>query len=639
MIEPKQRKEKSVLGGSRTKAFRLIRTGSALLLFAGAATPFYGQSPEALKTADKKSQLPPQEQSVQRDQAYVRQLLQRGTADARIESVLQLSSRFASFNPSGDFHAYSLSLIAKEKAALKQQKQTQQAGVASQAPVAAVVSDISSVPASAIALAPSNPVGINSVKVSQESSKSNAQNSIQGNAQDSNATSIPDSNQGTISNPSPAVFGGVLPAAFVPSNARLASGGTVSNSNVATVSGGSSTNGSGVGRSSSNEPVNSNTFNFDQGPGPGPIGPGPGCNLFPAPPSVGASVPLTYFGPPPSETNPSLVGPVQLLKSGTVDAVHGTITLPLYLGHMKGSNKNVWYILTDVDDPNVAAELGLNFSAKLTFASNAARTATLAADGTLVFDKGTVDFSPVRSIVPGPRGAEFPPASAQPGAVGDADYSPFVQVVNAGGVIYNAPIVAFGVDASQINFPDGNVDYSKVHDEVVTIDPVNQTVTINLINGFSFGRPVWYISMDTSIPLGAAIEHNTFAPLMQQLHLGGDDSFSSPVERIFISTNGAESGACNNPQRQGLSADLADGHRPNNVLGGIPTIALDYSPAWDAQLFEWTKDAIENGFRGQVREEFQILTFVQDGLITGPGGKAFGSSGFSINCPIAQRLD
>src|ERR1700680_1508547 len=170
----------------------------------------------------------------------------------------------------------------------------------------------------------------------------------------------------------------------------------------------------------------------------------------------------------------------------------------------------------------------------------------------MVFDKGTVDFSPVRSITPGPVGQEFPPTAFQPGAVGDKDYSPFVQVVNAGGVIYNAPIVAFGVDANQISFPDGNVDYSKVNDEVVRIDPINQTVTINLINGFSFGRPVWYISMDTSIPLGAAIEHNTFAPLMQQLHLGGDDSFSSSVERIFMSTNGAESGACNNPQRQGL---------------------------------------------------------------------------------------
>ena len=581
------------------------------------------------KAQEKKKQTSPHEQSVQRDEAYVGQLLKRGTSDAKVESLLQLTSQFISFNRAGDFHAYAVSLIAKEKAALNQLKQTQHAGASSQTVPSAAVADNSSTAVSGKVAAPSNPVGISSVKITQESNH----DSIPDN--NTPATSTPDSSQAPASNLSPnGVGGGVfLPLGTVPSNGgapvQATSVATRSNSPAQAASGGSS----------SEESSSSGTFNSAQGPGPGPIGPGPGCNLFPAPPSVGATVPLTYFGPSPSETNPSLVGPVQLLKSGTVDAAHGTITLPLYLGHMKGSNKNVWYILTDVDDPNVAAELGLNFSAKLTFAANAARTANLAADGTLVFDKGTVDFSPVRNIVPGPPGAEFPPVSAQPGAVGDADYSPFAQVVNAGGVIYNAPIVAFGVDANQINFPDGKVDYSIVHDEVVAIDPNNQTVTINLINGFSFGRPVWYISMDTSIPLGAAIEHNTFAPLMQQLHLGGDDSFSSPIERIFISTNGAEAGGCNNPQRQGLSADLADGHRPNNVLGGIPTIALDYSPAWDAQLFEWTKDAIENGFRGQVREEFQILTFVQDGLITGPGGKPFGSSGFSINCPIAQRLD
>jgi hypothetical protein len=334
-----------------------------------------------------------------------------------------------------------------------------------------------------------------------------------------------------------------------------------------------------------------------------------------------------------------LVGPVQLLNSGTVDAKNGTVTLPLYKGTLSGTKKTIWYILTDVDNPSVAAELGLNFSTKLTFASNAARTGNLDANGNIVFDKGTINFAPNRAIDPGPSGAEFPPKSATPGAVGDANYSPYVRIVNAADVIYNAPMVAFDVDASQINFPNGNVDYSKVHDQVVAIDPINMTVTINLINGFSFGRPVWYLSMDASIPLAAAIEHNTYAPLMGALLLGQDDSFASPIERIFISTNGPESGECSNPLRQGLSADLADGHRPNNVLGGIPTIALDYSPAWDAQLFEWTSDAINRGFRGQVREEFQILTFVQDGLITGPGGAAFGSSGFSINCPIVQRLD
>ena len=65
--------------------------------------------------------------------------------------------------------------------------------------------------------------------------------------------------------------------------------------------------------------VNPNTA---QGPGPGPIGPGPGCNLFPAPPSVGATVDLSYFGPPPSTVNRSLVGPVQLLNTGPVNAAH-----------------------------------------------------------------------------------------------------------------------------------------------------------------------------------------------------------------------------------------------------------------------------------------------------------------------------
>jgi hypothetical protein len=306
---------------------------------------------------------------------------------------------------------------------------------------------------------------------------------------------------------------------------------------------------------------------------------------------------------------------------------------------MKGSGKAVWYILTDVDDAQVAVLLGLNYSAKLTFASVATRTANFDTKGNLVFDKGTVDFSPVRSLVPGPVTAAFPPTAAQPGSVGDADYSPLVQVLNAGGVIYNAPIVAFGVEAGDINFPNGNVDYSKVHDQVTAIDPNNGTVTLNVINGFSFGRPVWYLSTETSIALGAAIEHNTYAPMMANLHLGGDDSFSSPIERIFISTNGPQDGGCANPLRQGLSADLLDGYRPNNVLGGIPSLATDYSPVWDAQLFEWTPDSISKGYRGQIREEFQLLTFVQDGLITGPNGNRFGSSGFNINCPIVQRLD
>jgi hypothetical protein len=371
-------------------------------------------------------------------------------------------------------------------------------------------------------------------------------------------------------------------------------------------------------------------------PSPGVFGPGPGCNLFPAPPSVGATVGLSYFGPPPSETNPSFVGPVQLLKSGQVDTVKGTVTLPLYQGTLATGNRTVWYILTDVSDPEVASLLGLNFSAKLNFAANGARTATFDSNNNLVFDRGTVDFTPVRTVVPGPASAPFPPASFQPGSVGDSQYSPIVRV---GSIFYNAPMIAFNVQAGDINFPNGGVDYSKVHDEVLAIDTTNMTVTLQMVNGFTFGRPLWYISTDASMPDVAAIEGATYAPLMQALTTGRDDSFSSPVERLFIAVNGPFDGGCANPMRQGLYAALTDGHRPNNVFGGVPTIAPDYSPLWNGNLFQWTPDAVSRGYRGQLREEFQILTYVQDGILTGPTGAQFGDSKFIVNCPPIQRLN
>ena len=89
-------------------------------------------------------------------------------------------------------------------------------------------------------------------------------------------------------------------------------------------------------------------------------------DIQPAPPSIGADVPVTYFGPQPSAVKRELVGEYQNLKSGTVDKDKGTITLPLYEGAMK-SGETVWYIVTDTDDAGNASALGLNYSAKLTF--------------------------------------------------------------------------------------------------------------------------------------------------------------------------------------------------------------------------------------------------------------------------------
>ncbi|BDP43879.1 hypothetical protein DAETH_38480 (plasmid) [Deinococcus aetherius] len=363
----------------------------------------------------------------------------------------------------------------------------------------------------------------------------------------------------------------------------------------------------------------------------------------PAPASIGADIPATYFGPAPSQTQKELVGPLQLLRSGTVDQEKGTITLPLYRGQMR-DGRNVWYVLTDTTDRGNADALGLNYSAKLTYGNvgRAARNATLGRDGTLTFASGTVSFAPEHVLTPGAAPNFFPPRAFKAGAVGDANYSPLVRIENAGGHIYNAPVVAFGNSAGELTrFCRGNVDHRLVHDKVVSICPEGKsggTVTLQLTPGFSFSKPVLYLSLDASDELPAAMENVTLAPGMKDLPVGGDDGVFSAVERLFAAVNGPT--GKQNPQRQGFNSALGDAGVPGplNVLGGIPTVATDYSPMWDLNVYEWTPTAIQAGYRSRMIEEFQILGMAQRGFITGPGGARFGSTGFVVNCPIVLRF-
>jgi hypothetical protein len=362
------------------------------------------------------------------------------------------------------------------------------------------------------------------------------------------------------------------------------------------------------------------------------------AEIAPAPAAIGADVPATYFGPQPSSVQRELVGEYQNLKSGKIDLDKGTITLPLYEGAMK-SGQIVWYIVTDTDDKGNADQLGLNYSPKLTFADvgRAVRKGTLDNKFKLIFDAGTVDFSPKRSVTPGDAPNFFPPKQFQPTGVGDNDYSPLVKISNAGNHIYNAPIVAYNVSAEMLNqFCDGNPNYGMVHQKVLKICPRDKTVTMLLTTGFSFPKPVLYLSTDTNNRLTATLEGATYAPGLEDIQGGGDDSLFSPVERIFVFANGAT--GKDNPQRQGLNSALSDGASPLNVLGGIPTVATDYSPIWDINPAVWTQRAIELGYRSRMTEEFAILGMVQKGWITGLDGKKFGSVGFVVNCPIVYRF-
>src|SRR5579864_5327552 len=266
------------------------------------------------------------------------------------------------------------------------------------------------------------------------------------------------------------------------------------------------------------------------GPGPAANGPGPGCNIIPPLASIGTKVDISQFPPPDSLTDPELVGPVQFLKSGKFDipidqltlenvpagTPRGTITLPLYKGAVKTASglKPAWYVILDTGNQAESERLGVNFSKKLPNDAVAARPATRRADGTFLFESGLVDFSPDRQVVAGSEDRPFPPSIAQPGSVGDADYSPLVSV---DGIIYDAPVVAAAVDDNDISFPNGNPNYGLIHDQVVAIDPAKRTVTLSLINGYSFGHPLLYISTEASEPTAAAIEGATFAPHLRKV--------------------------------------------------------------------------------------------------------------------------
>ena len=370
--------------------------------------------------------------------------------------------------------------------------------------------------------------------------------------------------------------------------------------------------------------------------------PTPITEIQPAPASIGADVPATYFGTAPSTVQKELIGPFQLLKSGTLNQEAGTITLPLYKGQL-ASGESVWYVLTDTTDQQNAEALGINFSSKLVYADvgrgvRKASQQLINGKTVVVFESGKVDFAPVHSVTPGAAPNFFPPTAVQPGSVGDANYSPLAKV---GNYIYNAPMLAFNASEATLNaMCDGNANHDIVHDKVVSICPRDGVVKLALTPGFSFARPVLYLSLEANNALPAAMEGVTHAPALTDIKVGSDDSAFSAVERLFAIINGpvnTQAGVVH-PQRQGFNSALKGDGAPLNVLGGIPTIATDYSPLWDVNVGQWTQHAIDAHYRSRVRDEFQILGMVRAGWMTGPGGKAFGSSGLIVNCPIVFRF-
>jgi hypothetical protein len=368
----------------------------------------------------------------------------------------------------------------------------------------------------------------------------------------------------------------------------------------------------------------------------------PGNEERPAPEWIGKDIPQIVAEPAPSDVLPDGLGPHVFLKSARIDMETGTVTLPLKKGKMQ-SGETFWYVITDTSDRGISELLGVNYAPKMIFTDleRGVRRATIQSDGMVVFERGKVDFSPKWSVTPGDAPNPFPPKQMQPGSVGDEYYSPLFKTTNGNSnVIYNAPVVAFNTDEATLNqFCEGNANHDIVHDKVTAICPRDGTVTLRMTLGYSFAKPVLYLSFDANNPIAASLEEATLTPVYDQQGFNlPDAAIGSGVERIFVVTNGPMGDT--NPNRQGLNSALADGRGPINILGGIPENNLDYSPIWKMFLLRWTDEAIEQGYQTRIIDIFQSLQYNDRGLLVNVDGKEeFAPAGIAVNCPIVMRLN
>ncbi len=315
------------------------------------------------------------------------------------------------------------------------------------------------------------------------------------------------------------------------------------------------------------------------------------------------------------------------------DKTAKSATFPLLQGWTAKGEKT-YYIITESSDYNDAKKLGINYSPVMKFATGtqAVQNVTRGNDGKIKF-KGTVDFSPVRVLIQGSPNA-FPPSTAKPGAVGDADYSPLI--VMPDGIVYNAPQLA---------------NKSGVQDRVISIDYDKMTIKILISDGWYKGNKFFYhLVTDASDPLPATIENAIFAERLKYLPQFGKNTLASPsVNRGFALVANGETGISNN-NRQGLTSTIIDGGlEPINIFQQDPqndNMQSNYSAMWDAHVLVWTDDAIANGERKPITTLETVKKLLDEGsIMSDPASKGdsnptiggLKNSGLIINCAVVSQ--
>jgi hypothetical protein len=314
-----------------------------------------------------------------------------------------------------------------------------------------------------------------------------------------------------------------------------------------------------------------------------------------------------------------------------------SVTLPLFRG-LSPQGKDVFYIITDASDFDVARQMGVNYAPKLAEAIASPGVQNVALQDGIMKFAGGVDFSREYQVVPGDPPGYFPPKAASPGAVADDQWSSIV--VLPSGLVMNAQIVQ---------------NASGKHLRVKSIDTQDRTVTLSILDGVQGGKQYFYhLVTDASVPIAAVLEKGIFAPKLTKIPEFGE---SLPEEKsALLGFSPVLNGRTDkgSGQDQGFSTALANGIDPINVFpvgpdNDNPSRENNYSPLWDAHVSMWTPTATDKGQVHRIHSINELKSLIREGFVTsasinppGPGNPYVGGlrpTQAIINCPVIAHPD
>ena len=319
---------------------------------------------------------------------------------------------------------------------------------------------------------------------------------------------------------------------------------------------------------------------------------------------------------------PSILG-IDFRVDRSVVPAGPTARFPMFQGWEtlpNGNRREGYYIITEASDATLARELGVIYSPRMANAigSGGEQNSEWTEDGRLIFE-GSVDFSPTRNLIPSGTSEDgflvgFPPATVEPGAIADDNWSSYVVLPDTD-IVINAQLVGNSTGIhDRIPNPTGNSQADEDDLNNPNFAPDQAAVVLQLLDGWHDDRQYYFhIVTDTSDPAPATIELGVYAPRLNNLPTFGEFPGGSMLP-FSPTANGVIPDANNPLGFQGLNTASLSERQVNDPTNTFPIDPSDtrYAPMWDAHITEFTVPAEE---RVILTSFDQINDLLEEGIL------------------------